>query len=124
MESKCPDETAHAWDKSESVQFVHAGRHLFTWRGLYKKELFNRLNILGIFLVILIQDAASVLSCLCSYLYVPSEKDPVLSGSWQPIINFPFRVDPFSEWEKSYCNRSVIPEAVPLSINPFIPEFL
>ena len=27
---------AHAWDESESVYFVHAGRYLFAWRGLNK----------------------------------------------------------------------------------------
>ena len=36
MESKCPDETAHAWDESESLHFTHAGRHIFTLCGPIK----------------------------------------------------------------------------------------
>ena len=31
----CPDETANAWDESESKHFAHAGRHSFSWRGPY-----------------------------------------------------------------------------------------
>ena len=35
MKSKYPDETAHAWDESESVHFTHARRLIFARRGWF-----------------------------------------------------------------------------------------
>ena len=46
MENKCPDETAHTWDESESVHLTHARRYFLAWRGLFH-TLLGRMYLTG-----------------------------------------------------------------------------